>query len=65
MSTDPGLETTRSIREAISREHGNDPRRLIEYYLQYQTKFAGRLRASPRSGPEARFVDRQESPTQG
>ena len=27
MKPDPGLEPTRAVRERISREHGNDPRR--------------------------------------
>jgi hypothetical protein len=49
MTTDCGLEATRAIREKISREHGNDPRRLVEYYLRYQEQFAGRLRRAPRS----------------
>ncbi len=43
MSTDRGLEATRAIREKISREHHNDPRRLVEYYVQYQERFANRL----------------------
>lgn len=44
MKPDPGLEPTREVRTSISREHGNDPRRLVEYYMQYQRRFAGRLR---------------------
>lgn len=47
MSTDRGLETTRTIREKISREHDNDPRRLVEYYMSYQKRFADRLRRAP------------------
>ena len=49
MSTDCGLEATRAIREKISREHGNDPRRLVEYYMRYQEQFADRLRRAPGS----------------
>ena len=49
MKDDPGLEPTRAVREKISREHGNDPRRLVEYYLGYQQRFADRLRMAPRS----------------
>ena len=44
MSTDRGLEVTRAVREKISHEHGNDPRRLIDYYMKYQERFAERLR---------------------
>jgi len=51
MSTDRGLEATRHAREAISREHGNEPRRLIDYYLTYQERFADRLRREP--GPDS------------
>jgi hypothetical protein len=50
MSPDRGLEATRAIREKIAREHGNDPRRLVEYYLGYQERFAERLRRAPGPG---------------
>ena len=43
---DPGLEATRAVREKISREHGNDPKHLVEYYIEHQRRFAGRLRWS-------------------
>ena len=49
MKTDPGLQPTRAIREKISRELGNDPRRLVEYYMSYQRRFADRLRPAPAS----------------
>lgn len=51
MSTDRGLEATRAVREKISHEHGNDPRRLVEYYVRYQARFADRLRRAPGSDP--------------
>ena len=48
MKADPGLEPTREVRKRISREYGNDPRRLVAYYMEYQQRFADRLRwASP------------------
>lgn len=50
MNVDSGIKATRAIREAISREHGNDPRRLISYYMEYQKRFAGRLRYGPGPG---------------
>ena len=49
MSTDRGLEVTRAVREKISREHDNEPRRLVAYYLRYQERFANRLRRAPGS----------------
>jgi hypothetical protein len=50
---DPGLEATRAIREKISREHGNDAKRLVEYSIEHQRRFADRLRWAPGTGPEA------------
>ena len=44
MKTDPGLEPTRKVRKEISREHGNDPKKLGEYYMEYQRRFSDRLR---------------------
>lgn len=52
MSNDPGLDATRAVREKISHEHGNDPRRLVEYYIKYQARFADRLRRAPGSEQE-------------
>ncbi|HHK42625.1 MAG TPA: hypothetical protein ENJ50_09435 [Planctomycetaceae bacterium] len=55
MQTDPGLQPTRDIRVRISRNHGNDPRRLVEYYIEFQRRFAERLRPPPK---------REEAPEQ-
>lgn len=44
METDAGLKPTRDVRERISRDHGNDARRLVEYYMEYQRRFSSRLR---------------------
>ena len=52
MSPDRGLEATRAVREKISHEHGDDPRRLVEYYIKYQARFADRLRRAPGAGQE-------------
>ena len=49
---DLGLEATRAAREKISREHGNDTRRLVEHYMDYQRRFADRLRWASGTGPE-------------
>jgi hypothetical protein len=50
MKPDPGLQPTRDIRLRISREFGNDPRRLVEYYMGYQRRFGARLRPAPGTG---------------
>lgn len=47
MRSDSGLEVTRAVREKISREHGNNPRLLVEYYIDYQRRFTDRLRSAP------------------
>lgn len=52
MKPDPGLEPTREVRKKISREHGNDLRRLVEYYMEYQHRFRGRLRWVPGTGEQ-------------
>lgn len=52
MKADSGLEATRAVREKISREHGNDARRLVEHYMDYQRRFAERLRWAPGTEPE-------------
>ena len=49
MKPDLGMESTRQVRERISREFDNDPRRLVEHYLDFQKKFEDRLRYSPSS----------------
>ena len=38
---DPGLETVRAARHAISREFENDPARLIAHYLEMQSRYKG------------------------
>ena len=47
MKPDPGLQPTRDVREKISRELGNDPRLLVDYYMEYQRRVAHRLRPAP------------------
>ena len=44
MRSDLGLEPTRKVRKEISHEHDNNPRRLVEYYMEYQRRFSDRLR---------------------
>lgn len=47
MSDDPVLDEVRRVRREISQEHGNDTRRLVEHYLEYQKQFRDRLRPPP------------------
>ncbi|MEQ8821934.1 MAG: hypothetical protein RLY93_17000 [Sumerlaeia bacterium] len=44
MKTESGLEATREIRKRISAENHNDPRQLCDYYREYQSRFAERLK---------------------
>jgi len=61
MMPDPGLEATRAVRAKISREHGNDPKRLVDYYIEHQRRFARRLRWS--RGAEQEPKDATEDAT--
>lgn len=47
MKPDPGLEPIREVRKAISRSFGNDPARLVAYYIEMQKRFADRLQRAP------------------
>lgn len=38
-----GIEAVRRARKEISREHDNDPRRLVEYYMELQERHKDRL----------------------
>jgi hypothetical protein len=40
---DPLIEEIRAIRAKILREHGDDPQRLHDHYVEYQKQFKGRL----------------------
>lgn len=59
MKADPGLEPIREVRTRISREHGNDPRRLVAYYMEYQQRFANRLRWTSAPGREEKAAEQQ------
>lgn len=47
MKTDPAISKTRDARRAISASVGDDPVKIVEYYIQMQKKFAARLRSGP------------------
>ena len=55
---DPMLDEIREIREQIWREHGGDPHRLYEHYVEYQKQFKGRL-ISRTMTPEEELVFRK------
>jgi hypothetical protein len=40
---DDPIESIRRIRHEISEEHGHDPRRLVEYYMELQKTHEQRL----------------------
>ncbi len=43
MKHDPTIDEIRKIRQEISRRFGNDPKRIIEYYIQLQKERPNRL----------------------
>ncbi|MSP60357.1 MAG: hypothetical protein EXR72_08455 [Myxococcales bacterium] len=47
MKPDPALATIREARKAISREFGNDPKRLVEYFMERQKQYGDRLVPGP------------------
>ncbi len=47
MKTDPAIKRTRDARRAISASVGDDPVKIVEYYIQMQERFAARLRRGP------------------
>ena len=43
MQSDPTLDHVREVRHRISQQCDHDPKKLVEYYIQLQAKYAGRL----------------------
>jgi hypothetical protein len=44
MESDPIIDEIREVRHRISEEHGHDPRRLVEHYIQMEkSDYADRL----------------------
>lgn len=50
---DQGMAAVREVRERISREHDNDPKRLVEYLMRLQKRHADRLLGSAGQQGEA------------
>ena len=55
MQPDQTIERIRRIRHEISKQCDHTPRKIVEYYLEYQHKFTGRLFKS------AKIKDRETS----
>lgn len=41
------IDEIREIRRRIWERHGNDPKRVVEHYIEYQKQFADRLVPPP------------------
>ena len=52
MKTDPAIKRTRDARRGISANVGDDPVKIVEYYIQMQKRFAARLRLGPGDAQE-------------
>jgi hypothetical protein len=48
---DPLIDEIRAIRARISREHGDDVRRLGEHYMELQERYSNQL-STPPSAPK-------------
>jgi len=60
VSQPDALKAVRHIREKISREHENDPRRLVDYYMSLQMRHKDRLVEDP-----SQQVDAADRPPAG
>ena len=40
---DPTIERIREARHQISEEHGHDPQKVVEYYIELQKKYKRQL----------------------
>ena len=66
MKPDAGIAPVRRAREAISHEVGNDPARLVEYYVALQQRFASQVVQAPREGaPEPANEDERSGRSRG
>jgi hypothetical protein len=50
MKIDPAIKRTRDARQAISSSVGDDPEKVIAYYIEMQKRFGERLRSGPIGG---------------
>lgn len=57
MKDDPAIEAVREARHHISEMFGHEPRKLIEYYGQFQGRHRERLISQPTPQPKAEDED--------
>ena len=53
MSNDAGMDALRVARIQISKDFGDDPKRLIAHYIALQERYAGQLVHGPNPEPES------------
>jgi hypothetical protein len=51
MHEDPAISRVREVRQRISREFDNDPKKLVEYYMQLQERHKDRILDSDYHAP--------------
>jgi hypothetical protein len=39
VNPDPAIEQIREVRHRISEEHGHDPQKLVDYYVELQKQY--------------------------
>lgn len=49
---DPLIDEIHEIRRRILREHGDDPARLVEHWMELQREYTGPRISAPPSTPE-------------
>lgn len=49
---DPVIDEIRAIRREISAQFDHDPKRLVEYFMEFQEQFRDRFVASPSNLPQ-------------
>lgn len=59
MKTDPAIGRTRDARQGISASAGDDPVKIVEYYIQLQKRFAARLLQSGDAPADGGMADHQ------
>jgi hypothetical protein len=42
VNPDPAIEQIREVRHRISEEHGHDPQKLVDYYIELQKQYQSR-----------------------
>ena len=42
LNPDPAIERIREVRHQISEEHGHDPQKLVNYYIELQKQYQSR-----------------------